>query len=112
MFDIAVQNGGISALVRAQIEQDVEREGPWDDREAEEVSRLRIVASRRAEAANPRWVEDVRARKLCIADGAGMVHGGYYDLEGRYGIRLVRASLVAPAGRPARGRTRKGRSRR
>lgn len=36
---------------------------------------MSIVANRRAEAANPRWVDDVRVRKLCIARGEGTVHG-------------------------------------
>jgi hypothetical protein len=36
---------------------------------------MSIVANRRAEAANPRWVDDVRVRKLCIARGEGAVHG-------------------------------------
>ncbi len=56
--------------------------------EADEEARLRIVANRRAEASNPRWVEDVRTRKLTIARGKGTVHGMQYDLEEDYGIRL------------------------
>ena len=57
---------------------------------------MRIVANRRAEAANPAWVEDVRARKLCIANGYGVVHGIPYDLEGQFGIGLARYG--SPAG--------------
>jgi hypothetical protein len=49
---------------------------------------MRIVANRRAEASNPRWVEDVRARKICCANGGGRVHGIPYDLEKQFGIRL------------------------
>ncbi len=105
MFDIAVQNGSISALVRTQIEQDVRQSEPWPDREAEEVGRLRIIANRRAEAARPEWVEDVRARKLCIANGGGTVHGTHYDLAEQCGIRLAPASeLRGPARRVARER--------
>jgi hypothetical protein len=88
MFDIKVQNGTISDLVRAQIEQDfqgLERSGDWED---DEVARLRIIANRRAEAAHARWVEDVRARKLTIANGEGTVHGSSLNLEEQYGIRL------------------------
>jgi len=53
-----------------------------------ELERMKIIANRRAEAAKPRWVEDVRARKLCIASGAGEVHGIPYDLEAQFGIAL------------------------
>jgi len=88
MFDIRVQNGSISDVVRAQIQQDFSRLEPSADRDAQEVAQLRIIANRRAEAANPQWVEDVRARKLTIANGEGTVHGGHYDLGGQYGIGL------------------------
>lgn len=50
---------------------------------------MRIVANRRADAASARWVEDVRRRKLTIANGAGMVHGRRYDLADDYGIGLA-----------------------
>lgn len=93
MFDIKVQNGGISDLVRAQIEQDYAQLGSIDRRGNVEVRRLRIIANRRAEAANPRWIEDVRTRKLTIANGAGTVHGRHYALEQQYGIRLERSGL-------------------
>lgn len=53
-----------------------------------ETHKVRIVANRRAEAANSRWIEDVRARKLCCANGGGVVHGIDYDLETQFGIRL------------------------
>lgn len=57
----------------------------------DEVARLRIIANRRAEAANRKWVEDVRARKLTIANGEGTVHGRFYDLQEQYGIGLAGA---------------------
>ena len=53
-----------------------------------EVTKMRIVANRRADAAKPEWVEDVRARKLCCANGVGVVHGIEYDLENQFGISL------------------------
>ncbi len=49
-----------------------------------------IVANRRAEAANPRWIDDVRVRKLCIARGEGTVHGIPYRLDDQYAIGLKR----------------------
>ncbi len=87
LFDIRVQNGSIAATTRAQIERDFAAL-PAGDPDAGEVARLRVIAVRRAEAASPQWVADVRARKLAIANGAGTVHGAYYDLEGQYGIGL------------------------
>lgn len=89
MFDIRVQNGSISRLVQAQIQaDDQELPGDLDDADQEQA-KLRIIANRRAEAANSRWVEDVRTRKLCIANGEGSVHGRQYDLEAQYGLRLT-----------------------
>jgi len=79
MFDIKVQNGSISDRVKAQIEV---------SRDDAEVERLRIIANRRASAAKAKWVEDVRARKLTIANGQGMVHGNFYDLKEQYGLGL------------------------
>jgi peptidoglycan hydrolase-like protein with peptidoglycan-binding domain len=90
MFEITVQNGSIPPPVQAQILSDFDALPPALPAEELEVSRMRIVANRRAEAANARWVEDVRARKLCCANGAGRVHGQDYDLADQYGIRLQR----------------------
>jgi hypothetical protein len=95
MFDIKTQNGSISALVGAQIHKDFGQLAPSLNGQEREVAKLRIIANRRAEAAKPRWVEDVRKRKLCCANGEGTVHGRYYDLEGQYGIRLQRAQEFA-----------------
>jgi hypothetical protein len=90
MFDIKVQNGSISPLVKSQIMADFARlESDLSTEEAEEA-RLVIVANRRAEASNPRWIEDVRKRKVAIAHGEGMVHGNYLHLEDQFGIRLKR----------------------
>lgn len=84
MFDIRVQNGSISPLVRAQILADFQHLDPG----AGEVARLTIIANRRAEAAKPQWIEDVRRRKLTIATGSGDVHGRHYDLAGQFGIGM------------------------
>ena len=88
MFDIKVQNGSIGKSVRAQIMTDFDRLPAGLAKEDVEVERMAIIANRRAEAASPRWIEDVRARKLCIARGAGVVHGIRYDLEQQFGISL------------------------
>jgi len=91
MFDIRVQNGSISNITRSQIQRDFAMFETGGDADALEVGRLRVIANRRAEAASPRWVEDVRLRKLTIANGVGTVHGAHYELETQYGISLRRA---------------------
>lgn len=88
MFDIKVQNGSINSTVQSQIERDFKKLQLTGDAMKDEVARLRIIANCRAEAANSRWIEDVRTRKLTIANGEGKVHGNHYILETQYGIRL------------------------
>jgi hypothetical protein len=88
MFDIKVQNGSISDLVKAQIESDFAQMDSTLPPDQAEIERMQIVANRRANAANPTWIEDVRARKLTIANGQGTVHGNYYDLGEQYGIDM------------------------
>lgn len=90
MFDIVTQNGSIKATTKAQIRADIKTLPTSLSDEEREVRKLEIVANRRAEAANPRWVDDVRRRKLCIARGEGVVHGIHYNLEDQFGIRLHR----------------------
>src|SRR6202044_3973849 len=89
MFDIRVQNNSISADTETQIRTDFAaipaETAPLDV----EVARLRSIANRRADASRPQFVEDVRARKLAIANGWGTVHGVVYDLERQFGIRLA-----------------------
>ncbi len=87
MFDIKVQNGGIRDITKKQIKVEIEKL-PETDRNDLEVEKMVIIANKRAEASNPRWIEDVRSRKLCIAQGKGYVHGIEIDLENQYGIRL------------------------
>jgi hypothetical protein len=50
---------------------------------------MRIIANRRSAAAKAQFVNDVRIRKLTIAEGVGTVHGIQYDLEDQFGIRLA-----------------------
>jgi hypothetical protein len=93
MFDIRVQNGSIRDLVRTRIMKDFDAIAADLPDAEREIEKMRIVANRRAEAANPAWIEDVRARKLCIANGAGVVHGIPYDIEGQFGIGLTRFDI-------------------
>lgn len=89
MFDIVTQNGSIKPVTRAQIQGDIRALPAGLDDSEREVRMLKIVANRRAEAASPQWVDDVRRRKLCIASGEGVVHGIRYNLDAQFGIRLA-----------------------
>jgi hypothetical protein len=91
MFDIKVQNGGIKNWVKPLILSDIQQAdqaGQGADGVPVELTRLRIIATRAAASANPKWVADVQNRKLTIANGQGIVHGSFYDLEDQYGISL------------------------
>ena len=88
MFDICVQNGSIGSSTAAKIRLDFARIASADPL-AIEVARLQAIANRRADAATPAFVEDVRVRKLAIANGEGTVHNIQYNLEQQFGIRLV-----------------------
>jgi hypothetical protein len=57
-----------------------------------EVRKMSIVANRKAEAANPRWVDDVRVRKLCIARGEDTVHDIPYRLDEQFSIGMRKFS--------------------
>lgn len=82
MFDICVQNGSISLQTEAKIRADFAAGAN------SEVAKLQSIANRRAEATKAQFVEDVRTRKLTIANGQGMVHGRPYDLGSEFGIGL------------------------
>jgi hypothetical protein len=88
MFDIKVQNGSIAGETTKMILADFEAIDKSLPQDELEVTKMRIVANRRADAAKPEWAEDVRARKLCCANGSGVVHGIEYDLDKQYGISL------------------------
>jgi hypothetical protein len=84
MFDICVQNGSISPVVRAQIQADFASLPDPSD----QVGRMRIIAIRRSAAARAEFVNDVRIRKLTLAEGEGTVHGIHYNLEEQFGLGL------------------------
>jgi hypothetical protein len=87
MFDIKVQNGGIGPNALTLIEQDFAMMPPGDV-DVVEVARMRAIANRVADSANIRWREDVRQRKLTVANGTGVVHGLHYDLAAQFGLTL------------------------
>jgi hypothetical protein len=96
MFDIVTQNHSIDPLVKTSILADfsqIARDAP-----DVEVAKMRIVANRRAAVAKPEYRDDVRTRKLAIANGAGTVHGLVYDLADMYCITLNPFVEVAAAG--------------
>jgi hypothetical protein len=88
MFDIKVQNGSIARGTKSLILADFETIAKSLLQDELEVIKMRIVANRRADAAKREWAEKVRARKLCCANGSGIVNGKEYNLENQFGISL------------------------
>lgn len=88
MFDILVQNGSIKDTVKRQILKDFEALPANLSPDDLEVRKMRSVATRRAEAAKPEFVKDVKSRKLCIANGEGTVHGINFVLSEQFGLGL------------------------
>ena len=89
MFDIVTQNGSISAMTRAQILGETGLLSKTLTGPDREVATMRIGANRRAEASSAAWIDDVRRRKLCIANGSGSVHGIQYDIGAQFSLNLV-----------------------
>ena len=92
MFDIATQNGGIYEATKKLILTDFAKLKGLSP-EAAEVERMKIIATRRAEAANKKWVSDVKNRKMTIALGFGTVHGVKVNLETDFDITLRKAVI-------------------
>ncbi len=88
-FDIAVQNGGISKVVKEQIFCDFRTKITSTDKYDVEVQKMQFIALRRAKASNPRWADDVKQRKLTIASGRGKVHGHSIDGAKDFNISLI-----------------------
>jgi hypothetical protein len=87
MFDALTQNGGVRPLVKSQILADFTQLSATG--EDLEVARMRIIANRVAASARAQYVDDVRVRKLTIAEGRGIVHGIPYDLDNVFGLTLA-----------------------
>lgn len=75
-FDIAVQNGGIDAEESGRIRKKLQATPPTSEQD-----RRIVIANIVADNSNPRWMEDVRQRKLTIATGRGSVHGAQYEVK-------------------------------
>lgn len=95
-FDIHVQNGGVSKQEREAIADAIASIG---GSVTPRIRRL-IIADTVAENSNPKWVEDVRSRKRCLAFGEGTVHKAKYKLE-QWGIPTSQQGPVTPKVRPA-----------
>lgn len=68
-FDIHVQNGGIGKAARQAIQAEIA------GRKLAESTVRKIIATKVADSANPRFRDDVLSRKMTMATGAGRVHG-------------------------------------
>jgi hypothetical protein len=75
-FDIQVQNGGIDYDVDAQVRAELNDRRPVTERD-----RRVAIADAVADASSERFREDVRSRKLTIANGSGDAHGAHFVLE-------------------------------
>ncbi len=85
-FDIHVQNGGIKASAKKDIEAAVE-ETPISTE-----LQLRVIIANAVADNSKSYQEDVRSRKLAIATGTGKVHGDTYVLS-NWGLDETLADL-------------------
>ena len=75
-FDIQVQNGGIKKGAKALIQKATAAQNP-----AGEQDLRRMIANAVADTARSTYKDDVRHRKLTIANGEGFVHGHQFILD-------------------------------
>lgn len=78
-FDVATQNGSVNSTASSIIWSRVSSG-------TDERTKLRVMAQAVAQASNSRWYSDVYSRKMTIANGSGIVHGEYLNLDLRYGL--------------------------
>jgi hypothetical protein len=72
-FDTHVQSGGVKQAVF-----DAAKNFPAN---ATEGDRLALISKVIADGVNPTYHDDVLSRRMCIATGAGKVHGAQYDVS-------------------------------
>lgn len=84
-LDVAVQNGPgkLGATAKASVKAAFAARGGHALPPREKLVALAQVV---AESCNPRWKAVVLARKLAIAEGAGVVYGSRVDLGARFGL--------------------------
>jgi peptidoglycan hydrolase-like protein with peptidoglycan-binding domain len=76
MFDIAVQDGGMRSKGRLEAAREQLHDGMSG------LDRRRIIAQVVVDTIDSQFKNDVRERKMCIAEGTGTVHGSNFDLAG------------------------------
>jgi Putative peptidoglycan binding domain len=86
-FDTAVQNGGIDRTEVDRIQRQIDRTPPTTEQDLR-----RIISNVVAENSNPRFIEDVRKRKLAIATTQGTVHGANYEVKS-WGLDEISVSV-------------------
>lgn len=111
LFDIRVQNGGVTPAQRAKIEADISLDDTdyWIRRVKDDVTLndytkklvldslkrypfgserqdLVICVTTRADYGNQKWDDLVIQRKLCIVNGMGQLYGQLFDIDTKYGI--------------------------
>lgn len=97
-FDIHVQNGSIGSPTMRRLKTLHAQHRIKDERE------LRVLLAQAvADSANPTYRADVLSRKLTVATGVGLVHGGTYVLR-NWGLAELPARGRAPAAAPRRRR--------
>jgi hypothetical protein len=87
-FDIHVQNGSINSAARSLIHDEL-----VDSPAPDEPTMRGIIAKAVADAANAAFRDDVRARKMVVATGRGIVHGSAFDL-GNWGLGEFAAEIA------------------
>ncbi len=98
-FDVAVQNGGVSADEADLYSERLARLGAVDP-----AQKRRVLAETIADTSNPRWREDVLSRKLTLASGIGTVHGERFSTP-NWGLSGVTGPEAEPAQVPASSAT-------
>ena len=80
MFDIAVQCGGIGQADELPLIESQINENTGD------IEKMTVISNVVAENSASSWVEAVRARKLCITNGTGIVNGTNWNLNEEFGL--------------------------
>ncbi len=75
-FDIHVQNGSVKSSARQEVEQVLSGIANPTEQDVRQA-----IANAVANKSNPRFSEDVRARKMAFATGSGISHGYKYVME-------------------------------
>ena len=86
MFDIVVQNGSVNPTAKTNITKETKNKEKSLGRSLTERELLEIIALAVANASNPKYINDVKARKMTIVNGKGVVHKTSFDLDKDFGL--------------------------